>query len=59
VYFDMEQRDPSLDLQLQELRNRMDQGLAEADRGEGVDGEVFMQELIAQLGRRRPPSRLP
>ena len=55
----MEQRDPSLDLQLQELRNRMDQGLAEADRGEGVDGEVFMQELIAQLGRRRPPSRLP
>jgi hypothetical protein len=37
--------------QLQELRNRIDQGLAEADRGEGVDGDAFMQGLIDDLER--------
>ena len=34
---------------IQELRNRMDQALAEGERGEGVDGETFMRELLDDL----------
>ena len=40
----MEQHDD-----LKDLRNRMDAALAEAERGEGVDGELFMQGLIDEL----------
>lgn len=36
-------------VQLRDLRARMDQGLAEADRGEGADGEAFMQGLLDDL----------
>lgn len=35
--------------QLQRLRNRVDQGIASLRRGEGVDGEAFMQQLLAGL----------
>jgi hypothetical protein len=39
--------------QIQELRNRIDQGLAEASRGQGVDGELFMQGLLDDLDARK------
>ena len=45
----MEQRDELRTIQLHELRNRIDRGLAQAERGEGADGEVFMQGLIDDL----------
>ncbi len=41
----LEQRE----IQLSELRARMDQALAEADRGEVVDGEEFMQQMLDEL----------
>jgi hypothetical protein len=34
---------------LEALRSRMDQALAELDRGEFVDGEEFMQRMIDEL----------
>jgi predicted transcriptional regulator len=48
----MEQKDEFRTNQLQELRNRIDKGLAEADQGEAVDGETFMQGLIDDLDSR-------
>jgi len=41
----MEQKYELRAIQLQELRKRMDKGLAQAERGEGVDGEAFMHGL--------------
>ncbi|MCA2968181.1 MAG: type II toxin-antitoxin system ParD family antitoxin [Acidobacteriaceae bacterium] len=51
----MEQRDELRAIQIQELRSRMDRALAESTRGEGADGEEFMQGLIEDLetGTRR------
>jgi len=43
----MEQRDELRTVQLQQLRNRIDKGLAEA--GRSADGETFMQGLIDDL----------
>ena len=48
----MEQKDELRAIQLQELRKHMDQGLAQAERGEGVDGDVFMQGLLEDLDTR-------
>ena len=48
----MEQKDELRSIQLQELRKRMDKGLAQAERGEGVDGEIFMQGLLEDLDAR-------
>ncbi len=48
----MEQKDKVRTIQLQELRSRMDKGLAQAERGEGIDGEVFMQGLLEDLDTR-------
>lgn len=48
----MEQKDELRTIQLQELRNRIDKGLAQAERGEGVDGEIFAQGLIEDLDTR-------
>lgn len=48
----MEQKDELRAIQLQELRARIDKGLAEADRGEGADGDQFMQGLIDELDSR-------
>jgi antitoxin ParD1/3/4 len=45
----MEQRDELRTVQLQQLRSRIDRGLAEAGRGDGVDGEIFTQGLIDDL----------
>ena len=48
----MEQKDELRTIQLQELRSRMDKGLAQAEHGEGADGEIFMQGLIEDLDTR-------
>ena len=48
----MEQKDELRTIQLQELRSRIDKGLAQAGRGEGADGETFMQGLIENLDTR-------
>ena len=48
----MEQKFELLAIQLHELRLRIDEGLAQAERGEGVDGDVFMQGLIDDLDAR-------
>ncbi len=48
----MEQKEELRAVQLHELRSRIDEGLAQAERGEGVDGEVFMQGLIDDLDLR-------
>ncbi|MCX6608882.1 MAG: type II toxin-antitoxin system ParD family antitoxin [Acidobacteria bacterium] len=48
----MEQRDEVRSIQLQELHNRMDRALVESSRGEGTDGEKFMQEMLEELGAR-------
>lgn len=45
----MEQKDELRAIQIQELRNRMDRALGEAARGEGTDGEKFMQGMLAEL----------
>ena len=50
--FDMEQKDEFRTIQLQELRDRIDKGLAEAQQGETVDGETFVQGLIDDLDSR-------
>jgi antitoxin ParD1/3/4 len=41
----LEQRDADL----KEFRARVDEGLASLDRGEGVDGEVFMHAMLDEL----------
>ena len=48
----MEQKDELRSTQLHELRSRIDEGLAQAERGEGVDGDIFMQGLIDDLDAR-------
>jgi len=48
----MEHRDELRTMQLRQFRNRVDQGLAEAGRNDGVDGETFMQGLIDDLSTR-------
>lgn len=48
----LEQKDELRTIQLQELRNRIDKGLSQLDRGDGVDGDVFMQGLIDDLDTR-------
>ena len=45
----MEQKDEVRAVQLQQFRSRIDKGLTEASRGEGVDGEAFMQGLIDDI----------
>ena len=45
----MEQKDEVRAVQLQQLRSRIDKGLAEAGCGEGVDGDTFIQGLIDDL----------
>jgi antitoxin ParD1/3/4 len=54
----MEQRDEVRSIQLQELRKRMDRALGESARGEGTDGEEFLQGMIDELDAGMvPPSR--
>ncbi len=47
----MDQADEPRAIQLHELRNHIDKGLSEADGGEGVDGELFMQGLLEDLDK--------
>jgi hypothetical protein len=37
------------EIQVKQLRLRMDEGLASLDRGEGVDGERFTQAMLDEL----------
>jgi hypothetical protein len=53
----MEQKDEVRTIQLQELRKRIDRGLSEIDRGQSVDGELFMQGLIEDLDERETRRR--
>jgi len=48
----MERQDELRANQLNELRERIDKSLAQAERGEGVDGDLFMQGLIDDLDAR-------
>lgn len=51
-----EQRERVRELQLREIRKRIDQGWASLERGEGIDGAEFFKRLEheeAELGRRR------
>jgi len=45
----LEQREKDREIDLKVLRARMDNALAEADRGEVVDGEEFMQRMLDDL----------
>jgi antitoxin ParD1/3/4 len=45
----LEEHDNGRALCLNELHTRIDDGLAALDRGEGVDGEKFMQEILDGL----------
>lgn len=45
----MEQKDEVRAIQIQELRNRMDRALGESARGEGSDGEEFIQGMLDDL----------
>lgn len=45
----LEQQEIDRETDLKELRARMDEGLASLDRGEGVDGEEFMQRMLDEL----------
>ena len=45
----LEQQEIDRETHLQELRARMDEGLASLDRGEWVDGEEFMQRMLDEL----------
>ena len=53
----LEEYDGVRTTQLRELRKRIDPGLSSLDRGEGVDGELFMGRLVSglspQAGRRK------
>lgn len=53
----MEQKDELRAIQLHELRSRIDKGLAESMRGEGMEGETFMQGLIEDLDAREVKSK--
>lgn len=48
----MEHSDEMRAAHLQELRAHMDRAVADADRGDGVAGETFLQGLIDDLDRR-------
>jgi antitoxin ParD1/3/4 len=50
----LEQHDTLRAAQLNELRSRVDEGLASLGRGKGVDGERFMAGLMKDLGSPGP-----
>jgi len=45
----LEQKDELRTIQLPVLRNRIDKGLSQLDRGHGVEGDVFTQGFIDDL----------
>ena len=36
------------------MRRQIEEGLAQAERGELVDGDTFFDELLAEIDRRKP-----
>jgi antitoxin ParD1/3/4 len=55
----LEQHDALRTVHLRELRSRMDQGLASLSRGEGVDGEKYMTQMLNDLDSREPKRKAP
>jgi len=54
-----EERDRIREIQIQQLRKKIDEGWASLERGEGVDGEEFFRGLDREereLGRKRKPA---
>lgn len=49
----MEERDETRGIQLAELRNRIDQGIADAEHGRTTDGEAFMRGMIKSIHTKR------
>ena len=45
----LEQNGEARETYAEELRARIDAGLASLDRGEGVDGAQFMQQMLDEL----------
>lgn len=45
----LKQQESAQTAQMSELRSTIDSGLASLDRGEGVDGESLMQDLIESV----------
>ena len=48
----LEQHDNLRAVHLKELRSRIDHGLAAMDRGEGIEGEKFMQQMLDELAQK-------
>ncbi len=53
----LEQHDSLRAIHLKEPRSRIDQGLTSLNRGEGADGEKFMQGMIGIWTRERSNRR--
>ncbi len=54
----LEQKDEQRERQLQAIRGRIDESLAQADQGHCVDGEAFMQELIDSVSNKDPKRKV-
>jgi antitoxin ParD1/3/4 len=39
---------------LEETRTKIDEGIASLERGEGIDGETFVNQLLTQLKQAKP-----
>jgi len=50
-----EGQDPSSAASVDDLKRRIEVGIAELRRGEGVDGEEFFARLAGQRGGKQPP----
>lgn len=46
----LDERDRLGSAQLQRLQDRIDEGLASLDRGQGIEGKPFMTELLDGIG---------
>ncbi|MDP9115194.1 MAG: type II toxin-antitoxin system ParD family antitoxin, partial [Acidobacteriota bacterium] len=49
----LEQQDSLRAIHLKELCSRIDEGLTSLDRGQGTDGEKFMQGMLHDLASRK------
>jgi antitoxin ParD1/3/4 len=49
----LHEREQLREIQIQELRNKIAQGLASLERGEGIDGEQALREMQTLSAERR------
>lgn len=54
----LRQNDELRAIQLQDFRDRIETGLSQLERGEGVDGDTFMQAFMDDLDTREPSAKL-